>query len=138
MQTVHVAVGVILDADRNILLTRRHDHLHQGGLWEFPGGKVGVGENVSTALSRELREELDITPVNVSPLIEIHHDYGDKSVLLDVHVVWEFSGEPRGLEGQPMVWVSADELSDYKFPAANKPIVAAILQELPQGFSRPV
>ncbi|MEP4147322.1 MAG: 8-oxo-dGTP diphosphatase MutT [Halioglobus sp.] len=130
MQTVHVAVGVILDADRNILLTRRHDHLHQGGLWEFPGGKVESGESLSAALARELREELDITPVRVSPLTEIHHDYGDKSVFLDVHVVWEFSGEPRGLEGQPMAWVSADELSDYDFPAANKPIVAAIVQEL--------
>ncbi|MEP5566901.1 MAG: 8-oxo-dGTP diphosphatase MutT [Halioglobus sp.] len=130
MPAVHVAVGVILDADRNILLTRRHDHLHQGGLWEFPGGKVEQGESLALALARELREELDITPVKTSPLIEIHHDYGDKSVFLDVHLVWEFSGLPRGLEGQPMVWVSADELSNYDFPAANQPIVAAILQEL--------
>ena len=130
MQAVHVAVGVILDVDRNILLTRRHDHMHQGGLWEFPGGKLEAGESLSVALARELQEELDITPVKTSPLIEIHHDYGDKSVFLDVHVVWEFSGEPRGLEGQPMAWVSAAQLSDYDFPAANKPIVAAILQEL--------
>ena len=130
MQAVHVAVGVILDVDRNILLTRRHDHMHQGGLWEFPGGKLEAGESLSVALARELQEELDITPVKTSPLIEIHHDYGDKSVVLDVHVVWEFSGEPRGLEGQPMAWVSAAQLSDYDFPAANKPIVAAILQEL--------
>ena len=130
MQAVHVAVGVILDVDRNILLTRRHDHMHQGGLWEFPGGKLEAGESLSVALARELQEELDITPVKTSPLIEIHHDYGDKSVVLDVHVVWEFSGEPRGLEGQPMAWVSAAQLSHYEFPAANKPIVAAILQEL--------
>ena len=130
MRAVHVAVGVILDVDRNILLTRRHDHMHQGGLWEFPGGKLEAGESLSVALARELQEELDITPVKTSPLIEIHHDYGDKSVFLDVHVVWEFSGQPRGLEGQPMAWVSAAQLSDYEFPAANKPIVAAILQEL--------
>jgi 8-oxo-dGTP diphosphatase len=68
--------------------------------------------------------------VKTSPLIEIHHDYPDKSVFLDVHVVWEYSGEARGVEGQPMAWVSAAELSDYDFPEANKPIVAAIVLEL--------
>ncbi|MEH6585380.1 MAG: 8-oxo-dGTP diphosphatase MutT [Halioglobus sp.] len=126
MSQVHVAVGVILDAEQNILLTRRHDHLHQGGLWEFPGGKVEAGESVSTALERELREELGITPKKTSPLIEIHHDYGDKSVLLDVHVVWAFSGEPRALEDQPMVWVPVAELGEYAFPEANEAIVKAI------------
>ena len=127
MPRVHVAVGVILDAEQNILLTRRHDHLHQGGLWEFPGGKVEAGESVSTALERELREELGITPEKTSALIEIHHDYGDKSVLLDVHVVWTFSGEPRGLEDQPMVWVPVSELTEYAFPEANEAIVQAVL-----------
>jgi 8-oxo-dGTP diphosphatase len=130
MQVVHVAVGVILDAEKNILLTRRHDHLHQGGLWEFPGGKVEQGESLDAALARELHEELAIKPVKTSPLIEIHHDYPDKSVFLDVHVVWEFRGEAQGVEGQPMAWVSAAELSDYDFPEANKPIVAAIVLEL--------
>ena len=71
MQVVHVAVGVILDAEKNILLTRRHDDLHQGGLWEFPGGKVEQGESLDTALARELHEELAIKPVKTSPLIEI-------------------------------------------------------------------
>lgn len=126
MQPVHVAVGVILDASQNILLTRRPADVHQGGLWEFPGGKFEPGESLELALARELREELDVEPLRTSPLIEIRHDYGDKSVLLDVHLVWEFSGEPRGLEGQPMVWVPAGELGDYDFPEANKPIIPAL------------
>ncbi|RLQ23739.1 8-oxo-dGTP diphosphatase MutT [Seongchinamella sediminis] len=130
MQRVHVAVGVILDPQQNILLTRRHGHVHQGGLWEFPGGKVEPGESLATALARELREELDIAPERSSPLLAIHHDYGDKSVLLDVHVVWQFSGEPRGLEGQPLAWVPVAELQDYAFPAANEPIIPAIRELL--------
>ena len=123
---VHVAVGVILDADRNILLSLRDADAHQGGLWEFPGGKVEAGESLDDALRRELREELDITPLRTSPLIEISHDYGDKQVLLDVHMVWEFAGTARGMEGQPLAWVPGAELADYAFPAANVPIISAV------------
>jgi 8-oxo-dGTP diphosphatase len=126
MSRVHVAVGVILDAERRILITRRAAGAHQGDLWEFPGGKVEPGETLDVALSRELREELGIAIGKTSALLEVLHDYGDKSVLLDVHVVWEFSGEARPLEAQPMAWVTPQELAHYAFPAANLPIVAAI------------
>ena len=130
MALVHVAVGVILDADRNILITRRAPDAHQGDLWEFPGGKVEAGETITQALARELREELGIVIGRTSALLEVRHDYGDKSVLLDAHVVWEFSGEARALEGQPMAWVAPAELGGYSFPAANMPIVAAIARLL--------
>jgi 8-oxo-dGTP diphosphatase len=130
MPIVHVAVGVILDADRNILITRRAPDAHQGDLWEFPGGKVEAGEILTEALARELREELGIVIGRTSALLEVRHDYGDKSVLLDVHVVWEFSGEARSLEGQPMAWVAPAELGNYAFPAANEPIVDAVAQLL--------
>ena len=102
MKRLHVAVGVILDPAGNILISRRAQDSHQGGLWEFPGGKVEVGESLEAALARELREELGIHIGRTTPLLEVRHDYSDKSVLLDVHVVWEFSGEPRGLENQPL------------------------------------
>ena len=126
MRPVHVAVGVILDASRNIVITRRAARSHQGGLWEFPGGKVQSGEPLLQALARELREELGIAIGRTSSLLQVSHDYGDKSVLLDVHVVWEFSGRARGLEGQPLVWVAAQRLDNYAFPAANRPVVAAV------------
>ena len=129
---VHVAVGVILDRERNILLSLRDPDSHQGGLWEFPGGKVEPGENLQSALSRELKEELDIRPGRTTPLLQVVHDYGDKEVLLDVHVVWEFSGEPRGLEGQPLAWVACGALQDYAFPAANLPIVRELRAVLAQ------
>ncbi len=130
MPAVHVAVGVILDPQKNILLTRRADDSHQGGLWEFPGGKLEAGEPVLEALSRELREELGIEPTATEALIEIRHDYGDKQVFLDVHLVLSFTGEPAPLEGQPMRWVAAAELADFEFPAANLPIVEAVTGRL--------
>lgn len=122
---VHVAVGVIHNGSGEILIARRHGHLHQGGLWEFPGGKVEPGEPVEQALRRELREELAIAVEQASPLIKIAHDYGDKRVLLDVWRVDAFSGQPRGAESQPIRWVAQADLPNWKFPAANKPIVAA-------------
>ena len=126
MSEVHVAVGVILDSDHNVLITRRAQTAHQGGLWEFPGGKVEAGETLSSALERELGEELGIAIGRTSALLEVRHDYGDKIVLLDVHVVWEFSGVAQGLENQPLAWVAPEDLSAYEFPEANLPIVVAI------------
>jgi len=123
---VHVAVGVITNASGEILIAKRADHLHQGGLWEFPGGKVEVTESVRQALTRELKEELDIDAQVFSPLIEIRHDYADKSVFLDVWHITEFYGEPKGLEGQPLQWVSVTNLNKYQFPQANQSIITAL------------
>ena len=123
MKVVHVAVGVLIDDGGRVLITRRANDAHQGGLWEFPGGKVEVGESVLEALDRELQEELGTTVLSSEPLLEIRHDYSDKSVLLDIHRVTEWCNEPRGLEGQPLAWVGIADLDDYEFPAANVAIV---------------
>ncbi len=126
MSMVHVAVGVIVDQACNVLITRRAQDSHQGGLWEFPGGKVEAGESLHAALARELSEELGIAIGTTRPLLEVRHDYGDKAVLLDVHLVEGFTGTPRGLEQQPLEWVPAAQLDRFRFPAANVPIVAAV------------
>ena len=125
MKRVHVAAAVIRDADGKILIARRADAQHQGGLWEFPGGKVEEGEAVQVALARELHEELGIVVTAARQLITVHHDYPDKQVLLDVWEVSAFTGEPHGAEGQPLAWVAGRDLGNYEFPAANQPIVAA-------------
>jgi 8-oxo-dGTP diphosphatase len=126
MGWVHVAVGVIIDDRDRVLISRRAEDSHQGGLWEFPGGKVESGESLREALARELLEELDIQIVGSEPLLEVRHEYSDRAVLLDVHLVRTFRGRPRGLENQPLAWVTPDRLSDYRFPAANAPIVRAV------------
>lgn len=130
MAAVHVAVGVVIDEQQLILISQRAADAHQGGLWEFPGGKVESGETVTRALARELREELGISFSESRPLLIVPFDYGDKAVLLDVHLVTGLRGNARGLEGQPLAWVSAQELARYEFPAANVPIVKALQSEL--------
>ena len=131
-RVVHVAAAVIRRPDGHIFLARRPADKHQGGLWEFPGGKVEPGEAVTEALARELQEELGIYPLQQEPLIRIRHDYRDKSVLLDVWTVREFSGVPHGREGQAVQWVREDRLSEFDFPVANRPIVSAA--RLPRNY----
>ena len=130
MKQVWVAVGVIENSRGEILIAKRPDNLHQGGKWEFPGGKVDAGEHVEQALARELREEVALELESASPLMKIAHDYGDKQVLLDIWHVHGFRGEAAGLEGQPVRWVAPAALADYRFPDANQPIVERILAGL--------
>lgn len=126
---IHVAVGLLLRSDQVLIALRPKDS-HQGGLWEFPGGKVELGESVEAALSRELKEELGVDIHSANPAMKISHDYCDKTVLLDVWSVEDFSGEPCGIEGQPVKWVSRASLQNYQFPEANKPIVLWLEQQL--------
>ncbi|MCK7543880.1 Nudix family hydrolase [Marinobacter bryozoorum] len=126
-KVIHVAVGVIW-RDGCVLIARRPEAAHQGGLLEFPGGKVEPGETVQQALVRELLEETAITVCaeNLQPLIGIRHDYGDKEVFLDVWAAEISTGEPRGLEGQPVFWMAPGQLQAGDFPAANRPIISAV------------
>ena len=125
---VHVAVGVIFNSKQDqILIAKRPKHLHQGGLWEFPGGKVSSGEAVEHALARELFEELGISDIQAEPLMDILYDYTDKKVYLDIWIIRQFSGQAQGKEGQQCKWVNLQDLlssqSQYQFPAANQPIL---------------
>ena len=123
---IRVAVGALGNAVGEVLITRRRTEAHQGGLWEFPGGKVETGEDVKQALARELNEELGITVLNARPLIRVHHHYSDKDVELDVWRVDRYSGSPRGMEAQPIKWVAPELLRRYQFPAADGPIINAL------------
>ena len=80
---VHVAVGILADGDK-VFITRRSPDRHQGGKWEFPGGKLESQEDVLSGLRRELQEELGVDVQQARPFMQIHHAYTDKEVLLDV------------------------------------------------------
>ncbi|PCJ40675.1 MAG: 8-oxo-dGTP diphosphatase MutT [SAR86 cluster bacterium] len=127
-KSLHVAVGIIRNELEEVLIALRDKRQHQGGLWEFPGGKVEAGESVSMALSRELQEELGLQVLSSSPLLKVEHDYGDKQVLLDVWQVDSFQGKATGKEGQPICWVGLKELKNYQFPQANHEIIHFLLE----------
>ncbi len=122
---LQVAAAVIKNSAGQVLISLRDKSLHQGGYWEFPGGKIETGESPVQALARELKEELDITVITATPLINVSYQYPDLAVQLHVYLVEDFSGVAKSCEGQPLLWVAAEELIHYSFPAANQPIITA-------------
>ncbi len=133
---VHVAVAVMVNNNDEVCISLRHKDAHQGGLWEFPGGKVEDNETVVQALVREVKEELDIDIKHSRPLINIRHRYHDsgqvKTVELHVFKVLAYQGEASGVEGQQVKWQAISRLSDYQFPAANFAIIKAV--QLPDKY----
>ena len=118
MPTLDVAAALVF-RDGKLLITRRYADAHLGGLWEFPGGKREPNESFEVCLARELREELGIEVV-VGGLVEsLTHAYPEKTVHLKFYRCrWE-KHEPQPLGCSAFKWVSAGELKDYAFPAAE-------------------
>ena len=124
---IEVAVGVILSSCGNkVLLSQRHERDHYAGLWEFPGGKLELGEQIFDALERELQEEIDLVIKRARPLIKIKYCYADFNVLLHVWKVEVWQGQPTAREGQVLCWVENDRLNEYPLLAANYNIISAI------------
>ena len=126
LPAIHVAAAVLIDRRGRILIAQRPAGKHLAGSWEFPGGKIEPGETRTTALARELKEELGVTIERPRPLLRLRHAYPYGEVLLDVWVVRRYRGEPRGLDGQALQWCSHRELSDAELLPADRPIVEAL------------
>ena len=130
----HVVAAAVIDLAGRVLIAQRPPGKHLAGGWEFPGGKLEPGEDRRAGLSRELREELGITLLAaLRPLIRVRHAYDFGEVLIDMWVVRQYSGEPRGLDGQALRWCSQDELESVQLLPADGPIVAAL--RLPEKLS---
>lgn len=129
MSRIHVVAGIIWNTDNTqILISQRPDHLHKGGYWEFPGGKVEKNEVEEQALARELLEELDITFQTSHFFQQVNFDYPDKSIKLDFYEIFGVGGEVNANEGQQWRWINLSELTDYQFPEANQPVVDALIR----------
>jgi mutator protein MutT len=123
---IHVVAAAVLDATGRVLIAQRPPGKHLAGGWEFPGGKLEPGEERLAGLARELCEELGITVATPRPLIRVRHVYPSREVLLDMWVVRQYRGEPRGLDGQALRWCTHEELAMAELLPADKPIVAAL------------
>jgi len=115
---IEVAAGLVF-RNGKLLITQRHADTHLGGLWEFPGGKREADETFEECLVRELREELGIE-VEVGELVEsLTHTYPEKTVLLKFFRCRWKQNEPKPIDCLDLKWVTADELRNYEFPAAD-------------------
>jgi mutator protein MutT len=123
-RTIAVVAGVIEDNGR-ILITRRLRGTHLEGLWEFPGGKVDAGESHTTALQREIEEELDARIEVHERILSTTHHYPSRSVALHFYRC-VLLGEPRPMLGQEMRWVTRGELAALEFPPADAELIALL------------
>jgi 8-oxo-dGTP diphosphatase len=125
---VLVSAVALVDIDGRILLAQRPAHKSMGGLWEFPGGKIEVGESPEAALIRELQEELDINTSEscLAPLSFASHAYDDFHLLMMLFVCRRWHGQPRPVEGGALKWVRPNQLRDYPMPPADIPLIPVL------------
>lgn len=124
---LRVVAGVILNQDKVLIALRRGD-AEQGGLWEFPGGKVEQGETDSDALVRELKEELGVEVTVGKPITQTLHHYPAKSILLCSYLCTLTTGQPSAFTHQEIRWIAPDELSPEIFSAADQPLVKKLVE----------
>lgn len=132
MKMVLVVACALVDADGRILLAQRPEGKALAGLWEFPGGKLEIGERPEDALIRELKEELGITVKHacLAPLTFASHAYEDFHLLMPLYVCRRWEGDVDGREGQALAWVRPQKLRDYPMPPADAPLIPHILDLL--------
>lgn len=130
MKSIEVSAGMVF-RDGKLLITQRHQGAHLGGLWEFPGGKREANETFEECLVRELREELGIE-VEVGEMVEsLTHSYPEKTVSLKFFRCRWKKNEPQPIECHDLKWVTAEELRNYEFPAADARLLE-MLQSSPK------
>ncbi len=124
---LEVVAGILIAADGRILIAERTGDHAFNGMWEFPGGKIGAWESKQQALARELGEEIGVAVIKSDFFMSIDHDYPDRAVRLHFFKVTDWIGDPSGLEGQELRWVSAAEIEDGLMLPADTPVIEALL-----------
>lgn len=123
---INVVAAVIRNKEGKILIAQRNLKKSQGGLWEFPGGKIEPNETKEEAIVREIKEELDIKIEAVKYLSEKVFKYPDKEVNLIAIECRHIEGEIKLLEHEDIKWVDRSEIKQYKFAPADGFIVEAL------------
>lgn len=124
-QVILVSAVALIDRDGRVLLAQRPEGKSMAGLWEFPGGKVEVGETPEAALIRELHEELGIDTAEscLAPLTFASHGYPDFHLLMPLFACRKWEGMPQAREGQQLAWAAPARLRDYPMPPADLPLI---------------
>lgn len=124
-ERVEVALALPLRRGR-LLVARRAAGEHLEGLWEFPGGKLGPGEEPEAAARRELSEETGLVASRLDPLVVVSHDYADRAVRLHAFLARDPLGEVLLTEGREWAWKTLDEIERLEMPAANRLVLRAL------------
>ena len=126
---IEVAAGIVWNG-AEVLVARREDEVHQGGRWEFPGGKRRFGETVEACLRREMLEEIGIE-VEVGPLWRaLTHLYPDRRVTLYFHLCEEHRGTPKPIECSEVRWVRPGALAGLHFLQGDLAVLPDLARDL--------
>jgi len=127
---IHVVAAIIWkqESRQQFLIARRQKGKHLEHYWELPGGKVEANESPRQALQRELVEEISIRAISATQFMQVYHRYPDRNILLDTWIVDDYQGNVMPREQQALAWIDCNQISAYRFPDADLPILDALKQ----------
>jgi 8-oxo-dGTP diphosphatase len=125
MRLLLVAAAALVDPDGRVLVSQRPEGKQLAGFWEFPGGKVELGERPEAALIRELKEELsiDVSESCLAPLTFASHAYEDFHLLMPLYICRRWKGIVNACEGQALKWLPPRDLRGLAMPPADAPLI---------------
>lgn len=125
---INVVAAVITNENSKILITQRNFRKSQGGLWEFPGGKIEPNETRENAIVRELKEELNIDIKVESYIDERVFKYPEKEINLIALKCNILGGNMVLKEHEDAKWIERKDLNNYDFAPADLFIVEKIIK----------
>lgn len=129
IQWIPVVAG-FLKKEGRILVGQRPENNSLAGLWEFPGGKIELGESPEEALARELSEELGIEAEIGELKLSVTHSYNDVGIVILFYEVLYWKGQPKAKHHLMLDWIYPEELKDRSIPDANKKVLEKIFKVL--------
>ena len=129
MKTYRVAAAIIRNNGK-ILIAQRLKGAHMGLKWEFPGGKIETGEDAAGCLKREIKEELDLEIEVNGEITVVEHQYENKKIFLYCHWCRYLSGKAKTKDCQDFKWVNLEDLDNYDFADADRPVVRLLLKTI--------
>lgn len=120
---INVVAAIIKNEGGKILIAKRNLKKSQGGLWEFPGGKIEKDETREEAIIREIKEELTIDIKVDKYLAEKVFNYPDKDINLIAMECTQIGGNVELTEHEDYRWVTSEELTNFEFAPADEFIV---------------
>jgi len=122
-ETIQVVAALLFHEGRLLICQRSPDGQFPNQ-WEFPGGKIELGEDPKEALRRELREELGITAEIGAEVWRTEHQYpGHPPLRLLFYFVQSYSGEVENRVFQQVLWAAPQDLPQYDFLEADRPLI---------------
>ena len=128
MKTIEV-VAAIITQDGKVLCVQRGEHAKDyiSLKWEFPGGKVELGENREEALVREIKEELATEIHELQFLMTVEHSYPDFHLTMHAYSCTLKTGEITLQEHVDMKWLTPEELNQLDWAEADLPVVESLM-----------